>query len=124
MSDSKELLDEIASVRELDVTPTMPPIERYLRVEVNLAGGVCVAAAVEHRPGADIDAELLLAAMERWADQASTETDVGRFANRWGAYAIVNHPDRYWFAEVWHEGRRGYYQIIQRPPWKNGGFAP
>lgn len=107
-----------------ELVPSMPPIERYLRVEVDLASGVCVAAGVEHRPGTDVDAEKLLNAMEAWAELASAETDVGRFANRWGAYAIVNHPDRYWFVEVWRGDKRGFYQIIQRPPWQAGGFRP
>lgn len=105
------------------VVPAMPPLEAYLRVEVTLASGVCCAAAIEHRPEHDGDAEPLLDAMERWSKEAEVETDVGRFARRWGAYAIVHHPDRYWFVEVWRGDRRGFYQLIQRPPWPTGGFG-
>lgn len=111
-------------VFDVSDVPTMPPLESYLRVEIELASGINVAAAIEHRPIDDRDAEKLLDAMDKWAQQANTETDVDKFARRWGAYAIVNHPDRYWFVEVWRGDKRGFYQIIQRPPWKNGGFAP
>lgn len=105
------------------LVPTMPPLEAYLRVEVSLASGICCATAIEHRPETD-DAEQIIDLMEAWAEVASVESDVCKFARRWAARAVVHHPDRYWFIEVWRGDRRGFYQLIQRPPWRTGGFQP
>ncbi|HKP06819.1 MAG TPA: hypothetical protein VJU58_06160 [Microbacterium sp.] len=110
----------------------MPALERYVRREVELASGIVCAVGLEHRPEVDPEPAVIAAAVKAWCGSACEEVDPVDFAERFAAWvvgftavALDGGAARYWFIEVWgKQDDAAFYQIIQRPPWRTGGFHP
>ena len=103
----------------------LSPVEHYVRREVELSSGIVCAIGLEYRPSTDRPAAELAVDLKAWCHLAADEIDPAEFALKYKSFLVEHHPDRYWFVEVWgKQDDAAFYQIIQRPPWRTGGFHP